>query len=107
MWRMYVAYSILAGARAADVAPTPTAPDLTGWLQTGGFAGLAAALLLFAKTAYKRETDRADRLEGQIREQEAFFRNEVVPAMRDSADALREATQVLRQREGRRRDRDD
>jgi hypothetical protein len=91
MWQLFT----------AEQGPAPL--DLAGWFQTGGFFALSAVLLWFALTAYRRETSRGDRLEGRLDEVQKYVRDTVLPTMADSTDALREATEALREREARSR----
>lgn len=98
--------SILA-ALAADAGP-PGIQDLARY----GLLGILCAALLwfawwvvrtdraaaqqFAEQAWKREIDRADRLEADNKRLNEFIQEKAVPAMLASASAVTEATELLR-----------
>lgn len=82
-------YHILAEA-AAD-------PVNLGILAQYGVLGLVAAgLFVFAKISYKRETERADRLEAEVTRLNNLIINRVIPALTSAAQAVEEATILLR-----------
>jgi membrane protein implicated in regulation of membrane protease activity len=98
------AVAVIAGADSGS-AGYPT--DMGSLLQTGGFTALAAVLLVFARTAYKRETDRSDRLDEELRKTNELIRDRVMPTLEKSGAALEQATLVLIQIQERMRDGDD
>lgn len=58
----------------------------------------------FAQEAWKRETERADRLETENRRLNEFIQDKAVPALFSATAAVTEATELLREeRRGRRR----
>lgn len=84
---------------AADSAPG----DPVSLLLQYGVLGIFAALLLaYARSSIKREQDRADRAEAQVRELNDFIRNELLPKQVEAtllhkqvADVLAEAVQLI------------
>ena len=64
-------------------------------VQTGVTGSLAVALLVFARTAYLRETTRADRLEEQLRELNRTVLDRYATALADAAHAVAEAQTAL------------
>jgi len=72
-----------------------TTPDLTSALAQYGVLGIAAALLVvFARAAYKREIDRADRLEKTVFELHQSMADRYIPALQEASGALTESTRV-------------
>lgn len=80
------------------------AADPTGvLLQYGGPVGAVAVIALGAVgvlfrlllTAYQRERDRADRLEEEVRSLQKDAREQVVPALTRSTEAVADAMQVM------------
>jgi hypothetical protein len=58
----------------------------------------------FAEQCWKRETERADRLEAEVTRLNGFIQEKAIPAMLASATAVSEATEMVREdRRGRRR----
>lgn len=90
-------------AAAAETAD-PTAIDLA---QYGAIGTLLVTFLWFAFRAWKRETDRSDRLEVELRETvakhqadisglHASIQEKAIPALLASANAMAEVTELLR-----------
>lgn len=104
MWVSGIAGVAVGGAAvAADVVGTGGG-DATGVLTQFGLAGAIGGLLVaFARTAYKRETDRADRLEQQVFALHEATASKVFPvleeasrSMSDMARASQESTIAIR-----------
>jgi len=53
-------------------------------------------LVVFARAAYKRETDRADRLETEVFRLHTVIQDRHIPALESAARALQETTIALR-----------
>lgn len=64
-------------------------------VQTGVTGSLAAVLLVFARTAYLRETQRADRLETQLGELNRTVLDRYAGALSEAARAVADATETL------------
>ena len=67
-----------------------------GVLAQYGVLGIFAALLLvFARTSYKRETDRADRLEADVRRLNDTIQEKVIPALMSATRAAEESAALI------------
>lgn len=92
------------------LAENPLAPDPAGNLYQYGAIGVFAVLLVFfAFSAIKRERDRTDRAEQELRELNAAMREEVIPVLTQATnaivrvtDTMAEAAAALRDARGRR-----
>lgn len=96
------------------VAADPGATGL-GLLAQYGVLGLFAALLVvFARTAikrdadrsetaYKREVERADRLEAEVTRLNTSIQEKAIPALLAAATAINECTELLRDQQRDRR----
>lgn len=63
-----------------------------------------AAAQQFAQEAWKRETERADRLEAEVNRLNGYIQNTAIPAVLAGTTAVTEATMAMREdRYGRRR----
>jgi hypothetical protein len=80
---------------AAEAATTPTS-EFTAWAQFGLVGVVAFGGIVFARGAYKRETDRSDRLEGELRELHKAIAEQHIPALQSSARATEAATELVR-----------
>lgn len=65
--------------------------------QYGAIGVVAALLTVFARASYKRETDRSDRLEGEVFRLHQVIQERHIPALESAAHALQEATFALRE----------
>jgi hypothetical protein len=66
-----------------------------------------AAAQTFAQEAWKRETERADRLEAEVTRLNGYIQNTAIPAVLAGTNVVTEATELLREeRRGARRRRD-
>lgn len=71
--------------------------DPTGILLQYGVLGLGALVLLwFARVSYKREVDRADRLEAEVLRLNNLIQEKHIPALESATHALRDATEIIR-----------
>lgn len=80
-------------------AATETAADPfdLGMLIQYGVLGIAAgALSVFARIAYRRETERADRLEAEVVRLNSLIIERAIPALTSAAQAAEDATSLLR-----------
>lgn len=69
-----------------------------GSLAQYGVLGIFAVLLIvFAKTSYKRETDRSDRLDAEVTRLNSLIVDRVIPALTTAASSVEEATALLRE----------
>lgn len=85
----FEALSYLAGAAGDSL-------DL-GILAQYGILGLVAAgLFIFAKGAYKRELDRADRLEAEVTRLNNQMFERVIPLLTSAANSVEDVTELLR-----------
>lgn len=95
----------------AELAAAGAQDLLTTWGPLGIFAGILAvfARTAFNKTderaeaAWKREVERADRLEAEVNRLNGFLQEKAIPAMLASANALTEYAEILRDQERDRR----
>lgn len=82
--------------------------DLSILAQYGVLGVFAILLIIFAKTAYKRETERADRLEQEVLRLNQLIQDKHIPALESATYALKEATDALQKvKWDQQRDRDD
>ena len=72
-------------------------------LNYGALGAIAVLLIAFSWTAYKREKDRADRLERLLQETNERIAERFVEALKGARDALIEANDYLRDLSHRRR----
>jgi hypothetical protein len=94
--RLYLLASALVGSPAATGAATGTGGlGLDTLIQTGVTGALAAILLVFARTAYARETARADRLEAKLDELNDAVLERYAGALADATRAVADATATL------------
>jgi hypothetical protein len=80
---------------AAAVPPATTTVQET-LLQYGAIGAILVVLLAFSYTAIKRERERADRAEADLRELNAVVREKVMPLAADLIRAAAELTQERR-----------
>lgn len=85
----------LAGVPLAAATAAGGGLSLDTLVQTGVTGTLAAALLVFARTAYLRETQRADRLEKELGDLHRTFMDRYATALAEAARAVADATQTL------------
>lgn len=89
---------LIAYAPAWMLAETSPAGFDVGALAQYGVLGIFAILLIvFAKTSYKRETDRSDRLDAEVTRLNALIVDRVIPALTTAASSVEEATALLRE----------
>lgn len=68
--------------------------------QYGVLGFFSAVLLVFARTTYKREVDRSDRLEDEVRRLNQLMADKVVGALESATKAVEEARDFMeRERE--------
>lgn len=80
-----------------SAAETPSDPFDLGMLIQYGVLGIAAgALSVFARISYRRETERADRLEAEVVRLNNLIIDRVIPALTSAAQAAEDATSLLR-----------
>lgn len=73
------------------------ASDPTGvFLQYGAIGAMVVILGLFAWSAYRRERDRADKLEGQLKESNDRIIDRLAQVLTESREALSDANEYLR-----------
>lgn len=77
-------------------------PVSTALLQYGVLGVVAIVLFIFAKTAYKRETDRGDRMEAEVLRLNQLIQERHIPALMKSTEAVEAAMNVLRHMQDRR-----
>lgn len=90
-----VAVGGLAGTPLVAATATGDGLSLDTLVQTGVTGTLAAVLLVFARTAYLRETQRADRLERELGDLHRTFMDRYASALAEAARAVADATQTL------------
>ncbi len=69
--------------------------DLTVFAQYGVLGIITALLIIFAKGAYQREKDRADRLETENQRLYQLMLDRVIPALTSAAQAAEESSELL------------
>lgn len=68
--------------------------------QYGVLGFFSAVLLFFAKTSYKRETERSDRLEDEVKRLNQLIADKQIPALEAATKAVEEARSFMeRERE--------
>ena len=82
-WRLYA---------AAEQLPA----GVSGLVQYGALGVIASLGLWFMWRAYRRECDRADRLEEHNKEQSAAIQDKVIPALMSATRAVEESTELMR-----------
>jgi hypothetical protein len=70
--------------------------DLGVLAQYGVLGVFALLLILFARVSYKRETDRADRLEAEVVRLNNLIIDRVIPALGSATSVVEDATDLLR-----------
>lgn len=65
--------------------------------QYGVLGVFAILLIIFARTSYKRETDRSDRLETEITRLNAWIQDKAIPALLSSSRANEDSQDLLRE----------
>lgn len=96
MIRLYALTGVLSGSPLlAQAATDGSGLGLSTLVQTGVTGSLAAVLLIFARTAYLRETQRADRLEAKLDELNKIVLDKYAVALADAARAVVDATATL------------
>lgn len=110
---------VLAVAVVLAAAKQVAAEDVPGGLgvlaQYGALGVIAALLVVFARTAIKRDADRseaawrreverADRLEAEVNRLNNSIQEKAIPALLAGATAINECTQMLREMQRQRRD---
>jgi len=89
-----VSWLLLAWVKAATESPDPF--DLGMLIQYGVLGIAAGALSVFARVAYRRETERADRLEAEVIRLNSLIIERAIPALTSAAQAAEDATSLLR-----------
>lgn len=83
--------------RSVAAVEDPGGMDALDLFTQYGVLGIAAAVLgVFARAAYKRETDRSDRLESEVSRLHTVIQERHIPALEAAARANQEATLALR-----------
>lgn len=76
---------------AADVGADPV-----GLLAQYGVLGVSTALLVvFARTSYKREVDRADRLEAEVKRLNDAIADKAIPALMAATRSIEVSQQLM------------
>ena len=75
---------------------TDAAPDMSILAQYGVLGIFAILLVAFARTSYKRETDRSDRLEAEVSRLNEVIAEKCIPALVTATAALEESAELLR-----------
>jgi hypothetical protein len=70
--------------------------DMGVLAQYGVLGVFALLLILFAKISYKRETERADRLEAEVVRLNNLIIDRVIPALASATSVVEDATELLR-----------
>lgn len=69
--------------------------DLSVLTQYGILGVFAVLLILFARTSYKRETDRSDRLEAEVLRLNNLIQEKAIPALASATRALEESQALV------------
>jgi len=78
------------------LAADPTgAVDLSVFAQYGVLGILTLMLIFFARGAYQRERDRADRLETEVQRLHELILDKVIPALQSASQAAEDSTALL------------
>lgn len=83
----------MTGLLAADGVPGTV--DVAVFAQYGILGVLSLGLILFARGAYGRERDRADRLEEENRKLNAAIQDRVLPVLMAATSAAQESAELL------------
>jgi hypothetical protein len=70
--------------------------DMGVLAQYGVLGVFAILLIVFAKVSYKREVDRADRLEQEVVRLNNLIIERVIPALSSATNIVEDATELLR-----------
>jgi hypothetical protein len=74
---------------------TGTGVDLATLSQYGVLGVFAVLLVLFARLAYRRETDRSDRLEAEVFRLNNIIQERVIPALQSATRTVEESQALL------------
>lgn len=80
----------------AAEAGTASGVDVGLLAQYGVLGVFAILLIIFAKTSYRRETERADRLEQEVVRLNNLIIDRVIPALGSATSVVEDATELLR-----------
>ncbi len=72
------------------------AVDLTVFAQYGVLGIITGTLIMFARGAYQREKDRADRGEAETQRLYQLMLDRVIPALTSATQAAEDSTELLR-----------
>lgn len=72
--------------------PSATAVDVTGFLQYGAVGLIAGLGIIFFRQAYKRESERADRIEAKYDR----VMDKVIPVLMETAAAAKQNMELLK-----------
>lgn len=70
--------------------------DLGVLAQYGVLGVFAILLILFARISYKRETDRSDRLEAEVKRLNDLIQEKAIPALMSATGAVEESAAMMR-----------
>jgi hypothetical protein len=76
-------------------AGTATNDPLLALLQYGVLGIFAALLIMYARTSIRREQDRADKAESQVKELNDFIRNELLPKQVEATILHKQVVEAL------------
>jgi hypothetical protein len=77
------------------LAPAGGGTDLSALTQYGVLGVFAILLIFFAQTAYKREVNRADRLENEVNRLNALIADKAIPGLTLATQTMEESTKLM------------
>lgn len=83
------------GQSSQWLAAAEESANLSALTQYGVLGVFALLLILFARTSYKRETDRSDRLEAEVLRLNTLIQEKAIPALSSATAALEESQSLL------------
>jgi hypothetical protein len=79
-----------------NLVQSDTGADLAALTQYGVLGVFAILLIIFARTAYKREVDRADRLEAEVNRLNALLADKAIPGLTLATQVMEESAALMR-----------
>ena len=83
-------------ATFVEFASSESSVNLSVLGQYGILGVFSVLLIVFARTSYKRETDRSDRLEAEVLRLNTLLQEKAIPALASATNALEESQALVR-----------
>lgn len=85
----------------ADTPAVQVSPPYDQFVQYGALGAFCLILVWFAKTAYKREIERSDRLEDEVKRLNSLIQDKQVPALEAATRAVEDAKEFMEEERAR------